>query len=97
MVQKIGQNTLPLPPPTILAPTTMTMNEAPRMKQPMAILDTLEGSLPCLFCQAQKRSKKGAKRKMKNGLTDWNQVDDAHDGQTVFSSAQVCMVLPCCS
>src|SRR5262245_50013350 len=97
MVQKIGQKTLPLPPPTSLAPSTMTMNEPPRMKQPMAIFDTLDGSLPFLFCQAQKRSKKGASRKMNPGLTDWNHVDEAHDGQMVFSSAQVCMVLPCCS
>ncbi len=67
------------------------------MKQPMAILATLEGSVPLTFCLRQNQSKNGASRKMKNGLTLWNHVEDAQDGQLVCSSAQVCMVLPCCS
>src|SRR5688572_21361684 len=96
-VQKMGQKRLPFPAPIMFAPTTITRNDAPTTKQPMAIFETLDGSVPRLFCHAQKRSKNGARRKMKAGFTDWNHVDDAHDGQIVFSSAHVCIVLPCCS
>src|SRR4051794_27872120 len=97
MVQKMGQNRLPLPLPTTRAPITITMKEPPRIAQPMAIFATDDGSEPLLFCQRQKMSRNGANRKMKNGFTDWNHVEEAHDGQFAFSSAHVCIVLPCCS
>src|SRR6185503_8775000 len=96
-VQNTGQNRLPLPSPTSWAPITITMKDRPRMMQPMDIFATEDGSLPCLFCQSQKRSRKGAKRKMKKGLADWNHVEEAQEGQLAFSSAHVCIVLPCCS
>ena len=42
-----------------------------------------------------------ASRTMKTGLNDWNHVEGIWKprmvGQTVRSSAQVCIVLPCCS
>jgi hypothetical protein len=77
----------------------MTMNEPPRMKQPIAILVDAGRLLAALACQRQNMSSSGAKMKMKKGLSDWNQVDvkPTMVGQMVCSSAQVCIVLPCCS
>ena len=101
MVQVTGQNQLPEPSPMARAPKTMMMKERPRRAAPIAIFCTLVGSWLRAACQRQKMSKSGASAKMKKGLMDWNQVagtwKPAMMGQTVFSSAQVCIVLPCCS
>jgi hypothetical protein len=43
-------------------------------KQPIAILITVEGSLPRLACQVQSATTKGVNAKIKNGLNAWNQV-----------------------
>ena len=42
----------------------------------------------------------GARRKIRKGLNDWNQVEGTfrpRKFQFVFRSAQSCNVLPCCS
>src|SRR5689334_6647512 len=100
-VHATGQNRLPLPAsPIMRLPTIMKMNEPPSRKQPIAIFVTLVGSVPFFFCHVQYMSSSGAKMKMKAGLKDWNHVDGIlkpkSSGQTVFSSAHVCIVLPCC-
>ena len=101
MVQETGQNQLPAPSPMARAPKTMMIKERPSRPAPIDIFCTLVGSWLREACQRQSMSKRGASAKMKKGLMDWNQVAGTWKlpmrGQTVFSSAQVCIVLPCCS
>src|SRR5271163_141083 len=75
-------------------------NDTPRKMQPMLILETLPGSFPLFDCQLQSIFKNGVSRKMNIGFTDWNQVEGSSLPkicQSVFRSANSCMVLPCCS
>src|SRR6478609_8808645 len=98
-VHPSGHSRLPLPFPMRRAPPTITMNESPSKMQPIAIFDTLDGSVPRFACHAQNMSSGMPKMKMMNGLNDWNQVDGILNprivGQRVFSSAHVCIELPC--
>src|SRR5574341_234605 len=95
-----GQKRLPLQPPTIRAPAAMRTKERPRRKQPIAILATEEGSVRRDDWRAKRSARSGVKRKITNGLKDWYQglgiCRPKRVGQTVCSSAQSCIVFPCC-
>src|SRR5512140_3628979 len=82
------------------AATIITMYDSPSRKQPIAILVTLLGSLPCLDWPAQNIVSSGANAKIMSGLNAWNHDDgmlQPNRCQFVFWSAHSCIVFPCCS
>ena len=51
-------------------------------KQPIAILVTVDGSVPRTACRAHSISTNGVKAKIMNGLNAWNQVTGISPRQT---------------